>query len=277
MSIKLYEGYQIVGDVADSLSAQRGWLIELRRQIKHSVRCQALSDAVSLAVQVVDIRVVWPESEALSKIKEVLKVKEEKTSVIPYIDAIQYYRERDQEDKSYQCNVVFLRSQTKTLALFYGEDVFRKIWELYPQVQPYGYWNNTDMPDDVTEEEWDKRHQDWSEAFSGSSSWVPSEAGWSVNLAEGQPWLPLDEETMAFVPTREQRARYQAKWLILDQLQQELDVTAKIKAEQSYSAYFEMVDRFNTAEYQQEWSTETARIEKLLPDVTREMLIENIL
>jgi hypothetical protein len=118
MSIKLYEGYQIVGDVADSLSAQRGWLIELRRQIKHSVRCQALSDAVSLAVQVVDIRVVWPESEALSKIKEVLKVKEEKTSIIPYIDAIQYYRERDQEDKNYQCNVVFCGAKQKPWPCF---------------------------------------------------------------------------------------------------------------------------------------------------------------
>jgi hypothetical protein len=54
----------------------------------------------------------------------------------------------------------------------------------------------------VTEEEWDKRYQDWSEAFRGSSSWVPSEVGWSVNLAEGQPWLPLDEEAMTFVPTK---------------------------------------------------------------------------
>jgi hypothetical protein len=56
-----------------------------------------------------------------------------------------------------------------------------------------------------------------------------------------------------------------------------LNVTERIKAEHSYSAYFEMVDKFNTEEYQQEWNTEVIRIEGLLPDVTSEMLTKDVL
>ena len=40
-------------------------------------------------------------------------------------------------------------------------------------VEDYGYWNNTDEPEDVTEEEWEERRKAWSLIYNAS----PSEVG----------------------------------------------------------------------------------------------------
>ena len=37
-------------------------------------------------------------------------------------------------------------------------DIFLKLTSFYE----YGYWDNTDMPDHVTEEEWEEREEAWS-------------------------------------------------------------------------------------------------------------------
>lgn len=56
--------------------------------------------------------------------------------------------------------VVFLRDST--LAIFIGDNKdLRRIFEEYPGVTYYGYWNNTDPPEDVSEEEWRIRERDW--------------------------------------------------------------------------------------------------------------------
>lgn len=36
------------------------------------------------------------------------------------------------------------------------DDFFNK-----PEIEEFGYWDNTDMPDDVTAEEWEERYQTW--------------------------------------------------------------------------------------------------------------------
>lgn len=45
----------------------------------------------------------------------------------------------------------------------------------------YGYWNNTDPLDDISEEEWNQREQDWD--FLG----VPSEDGFYYQLGSTSP------------------------------------------------------------------------------------------
>lgn len=50
----------------------------------------------------------------------------------------------------------------RVLALLYTDAAeFTAAWEALPEVEPYGYWNNTDRPDDVTDTEWDERREAW--------------------------------------------------------------------------------------------------------------------
>jgi len=44
-------------------------------------------------------------------------------------------------------------------------DHYRAAWYTLPEVEPYPYWNNTDLPDDVSEDEWEKRSRAWDRVF----------------------------------------------------------------------------------------------------------------
>lgn len=52
----------------------------------------------------------------------------------------------------------------------------------------FGYWNNSDRPEDVTEEGWDERRDVWAEAL--GPSWVPSRSGVTVGLGVG--WWEIE-------------------------------------------------------------------------------------
>jgi hypothetical protein len=43
----------------------------------------------------------------------------------------------------------------------WGEDHRMKQLDVPGWAEEYGYWNNTDKPDDITDEEWDKRSDTW--------------------------------------------------------------------------------------------------------------------
>ena len=95
------------------------------------------------------------------------------------------------------CKIIFYPLKDKTLFqiftnsqryndLFgyyiYDEDLKKDVYcnGKYDFVSDYIYYNNTDMPDDLTEEEWKKREKDWDEVFSKSS--IPSECGLIIEL-----------------------------------------------------------------------------------------------
>lgn len=56
--------------------------------------------------------------------------------------------------------VIFLN--TPMLAIFIGDNAnMRDVFANHPKVEYYGYWNNTDGPEDASEEDWKKRKEDW--------------------------------------------------------------------------------------------------------------------
>lgn len=77
------------------------------------------------------------------------------------------------------------------------------IWEQTPGVEPYPYWNNTDPPDDMSEEEWDKRRDDWNEALPGIG--VPARCGFCCELTFDD--LPVYQDVVANAPTFEDRIK----------------------------------------------------------------------
>lgn len=79
-------------------------------------------------------------------------------------------------------SLVFIPHAGGTIGIYYSEDEkMSDLWLMQPEVQSYGYWNNTDRPDDVTPREWNDRKKAWDKAFEKTS--VPAEAGFTVELS----------------------------------------------------------------------------------------------
>lgn len=57
-------------------------------------------------------------------------------------------------------------SRNTTLAIIYTDNnAWYNEWLAQPGVSEYGYWNNTDMPDEMTRREWNQRRRVWNKAL----------------------------------------------------------------------------------------------------------------
>lgn len=72
-----------------------------------------------------------------------------------------------------------------TLAItFFEHPEYKKLWESLPEVTPYPYWNNSDLPDGVTKDQWAAREVIWGLALRGWKT--PATTGLTFTL------LPYD-------------------------------------------------------------------------------------
>lgn len=79
---------------------------------------------------------------------------------------------------------------TQLLIPFFHQRAYDAILDAMPGVSEYAYWNNSDKPEHVTDEEWDDRASVWNAVLPGAG--VPSECGYSIRLLpEGIP-MPIE-------------------------------------------------------------------------------------
>ncbi|MFW6219340.1 MAG: hypothetical protein ACOC33_00600 [bacterium] len=94
-------------------------------------------------------------------------------------DKIKQTKQRDPL-YDFEFEIVFIPIKNKILCLLYTEQSnFIKIWENQSEIEEYGYWNNTDKPENLSEKDWDKRKIDWDEALPNYS--IPSNRGLIYN------------------------------------------------------------------------------------------------
>ena len=96
-------------------------------------------------------------------------------------------------DVDFDFNVSLLPLPDKTLLIPFGENVkCQKIFKKY--TQEYGYWNNCDKPDEISDEEWEQRRHDWDIVLPGVG--VPKENGPVRYLVDSKnivKYIPLEE------------------------------------------------------------------------------------
>lgn len=59
------------------------------------------------------------------------------------------------------CFTMYVLSDKILCYVFTENKKLFSMWESFPEVSEYGYWNNTDIPEHVTELEWSQRKKDW--------------------------------------------------------------------------------------------------------------------
>jgi hypothetical protein len=83
-------------------------------------------------------------------------------------------------------------------------------WGL-PEVEEYGYWNNTDQPDGVTDAEWDERRSFWDRVLPGYTPPAVAMLTWTLRgtYENGLAALPGDRSPLILeeLPDPDQRAR----------------------------------------------------------------------
>lgn len=123
-------------------------------------------------------------------------------------------------------------SNTRFLATFYSEkQEFIEIWESYPGIKEYMYYNNTDKPDNLTLKQWKKRQSDWEKAI---PSFHPYESGIVVEFIIDCPsWFLFSEKLESYIskfqPSLEERAEEMARRAIWKEVAKKIKKVLKGK------------------------------------------------
>lgn len=95
----------------------------------------------------------------------------------------------------YHCTLQIIPMETKTLAMFFGNSTLRDYLESRPDfLTDYHYQNQTDRPEEISEEEWNIREKDWDKAI--GPDYIPSQHGFAVDLFNTENIMPI------FVPSK---------------------------------------------------------------------------
>lgn len=197
MSTKIYNGYRLAGGRSETMLVRE--LSEQARRLHRELSIKALAVLTPVVLEggsvedltsglVTDEEI--DEGSALRRAARVLDLagkrsRERGMRISPLLD----------RDVSV-CFVADPEDSWHTLALLYTERrEYQDLWESIEGVETWPYWNNTDRPDELSQEEWDARGAAWARAIGWKA---PSEVGLGWDLHEDNAGFLLScEESFA--------------------------------------------------------------------------------
>lgn len=172
----------------------------------------------------------------------------------------------------YTCNAVFFPLEDKTLCIVYAEsDEYIDAFSGMAEVHEYGYWNNVDMPDDVSEDEWNQRERDWNIAFKKND--IPMLSGICVYFIEDISDLiyydKLDRnKIVSQIPGAKTRANAIARHLVFEKKFQEysdeLRKTASDVEMHQYMDIYHKTEKY-VKEHQKDVADKAEVVSRLIP------------
>lgn len=174
----------------------------------------------------------------------------------------------------YSLEYIIFPLEDKVLAYPFSEQFMDWATE-YPGFVDWGWWNNTDRPEGVTEEEWAEREADWDAAYDGYEGRArPVDQGFSFQVhGPVAEWATLDAihqmtsegewelsvNPADFGPTHAKRVKARASEDVIEDHfdGQELEGTALYRAMRAYK---------KTPEYEAELEARLHTFEALLPE-----------
>ena len=108
-------------------------------------------------------------------------------------------------DYDLSLRICFFPLNTKILVTCLGNYKLRDWFVSHPELKPYDYWNSTDKPVSISDEEWNKRKADWDKAiYTG----IPMTSGLEACIIGGMeayPYGVTPEILDAHAPSLEER------------------------------------------------------------------------
>lgn len=184
MSIKIYNGYIL--DQNYSLRELNDLFVDLRKKMQETANKSYLELIMDFCVYVQDMIAIFGKEKA----EQMLQREERFFKGSNFIDCWNCVEERvieaSKSDKrnfryDFQSEVQILPIENKILLMYFGndKDELLQVFENEPYISEYHYQNQTDKPDSISEEEWEERRRDWTDAL---PSWIPSDTGFTIQL-----------------------------------------------------------------------------------------------
>lgn len=82
-------------------------------------------------------------------------------------------------------SVVFFPYKEDILCFpIYRQKEFKEIWNSFKEIEEYGYWDNTDQPENISYEDFKKRGLIWEEVmnYNSKSTWIPALNGFTAEI-----------------------------------------------------------------------------------------------
>lgn len=259
MSTKIYNGY-ILSRISFMQLQKR--VAETRARMKEGLEEECFKFLANIIADLADRIVLmgWPEGQELH---------EERTLLWEAFFRLQDEFDKDDEGVGslLKCEAAFFPHKEGVLAMIFTRNpAFREVFEKTRGIKEFNYWNNTDAPEDVSEEEWTRRERIWHEVLPGAG--IPAENGFLVNFVSSLPLFPRGREITSYLPAKERRA---AKWADYIVIRRKLDELAAADGEASFSSYSTAVS-WARSESKQVVEDEKKKLMDLLPDIDNEFI-----
>jgi hypothetical protein len=209
MSTKIYDGLRMT-DIP-TLNVLRTRIQKLRTQAYEIIErlvlqrvaenCSKYVDQIALGKKVYALT----SSYDMSILGAVINTVEERHV------AVEKTKRRDPEC-DFHFEICIIPIKDKVLILPYTEQIeLMNLIKNQKYIKSYGYWNNTDPDDEVSDEEWEQREEDWNAALTGIG--IPVENGFTAQLHP--PYLyvgfhPPKAKILKYMPEYKNRVRRQA-------------------------------------------------------------------
>lgn len=213
MSAKIYTGVRFKGSAEDILSELPHWQEHFLERCKD----MELRQVAEGAVEEIDKRDVSDVSGANFpdlEMPPMQKVREERAEAIREIEM--YSRRNPIIDPEFKVSLYLNNGK------WYGmwrceQDDWAKEWMEMAGVDEFNYWNGSDRPDDLSEEDWDSRRAVWSEIFSSHN--VNTKSGFEAQIVPQRPFLTYGvDDVLNWVPDFELRLDRAARNALRDRM-----------------------------------------------------------
>lgn len=182
MSTKIFNGYKIEGNL--SANGLMNLMIKLNKDCQNICNDLFHEEVAKFVSLCLDTKLIFGEDDMNNEVylKYSYIPSKRATSLFLYITELVKQHgdsnEKNQNCFDFKCKVKLLPIKDKTLFLLYAEkneylDLFGYTdkedieynSKKYPKISPYMYYNNSDKPKHISNEEWDIRREEWNEAL----------------------------------------------------------------------------------------------------------------
>lgn len=250
MSTKIYDGIQISNMTLTELN---DWCMSLRKEMKEIALAQFYRGVTRIAASIF----LWQKTNMnlcpyyhgldVKKLQE--RKDDPKTwdarAVFAYADTLAKEIAKrsanakthmdNEPDFDYEVSLSLFPLTDKILGIPYTTNkALKSCITDNSKVSEYGYWNNTDCPDSISEDAWEVRKKDWDEIFKYSG--IPANCGMSIVLLDVDSvdwWRCPDRETIDnyIKPHLKEEFEYckiVAKQKIMDKMWEDIKATRDI-------------------------------------------------
>jgi hypothetical protein len=268
MSTKIYTGFRFRShDIFDVQRLVAEWRIELA-----SIHRNELATLLAgMCAETIDRNAVNPERNAGKN---------------PFREARQEVRTRQKEvlgsglrdpEVDFDFELAILPHDGRIYGMVFSErSRWVDRWMELDGVEDFSYWDNTDQPDEVSEEDWDARGEVWDSILRANPAGTPGMSGFSAQCTDRMLQPDLGE-VMEHIPSFEARVAARARECAMDSVYAAMKEKERLEEDANLFSVLRKIERWLDGEGAHVLESERSRVTQLLSgSITAEMLTSTL-